>query len=93
MTEGLPSWNDTPTKAAIVDFVEHVISGPDAVPGAERIAVFDNDGTLWTEKPMPVALVFILQRRTKMAGDETDVKGLLAGFGGGPSPSDDRRSP
>jgi hypothetical protein len=44
----LPSWRDTPTLAAITGFVERV-TGPDGVPPAERIAVFDNDGTLWSE--------------------------------------------
>ena len=63
----LSSWNDTPTRAAITAFVERVTSGPDAVPVEERIAVFDNDGTLWTEKPMPVELVFILHRWVEMA--------------------------
>jgi phosphoserine phosphatase len=63
----LASWNDTRTKAAITAFVERVTTGPDAVPDVERIAVFDNDGTLWTEKPMPVELVFILQRWVEMA--------------------------
>jgi phosphoserine phosphatase len=66
-SDHLASWNDTPTRAAITAFVEGVTSGPDAVPEAERIAVFDNDGTLWTEKPMPVELVFLLQRWAAMA--------------------------
>src|SRR5262245_28967480 len=65
--ELLASWNDTPTKAAIVAFVERVTSGPDAVPVEDRIAVFDNDGTLWTEKPMPVELFYILHRWVEMA--------------------------
>jgi hypothetical protein len=51
MNPALPSWNDAPTKAAILDFVERVVDDPGAVPIEERIAVFDNDGTLWTEKP------------------------------------------
>ena len=67
MSGTLASWNDTPTKAAITAFVERVTSGSDAVPEAERVAVFDNDGTLWTEKPMPVELVFILHRWVEMA--------------------------
>ncbi len=67
MPADLQSWNDTPTKAAITAFVARVTSGPDAVPAEERIAVFDNDGTLWTEKPMPVELVFILKRWGEMA--------------------------
>jgi len=50
----LPSWKDTASKKAIVAFVEDVTkeSSPDFVPVAERIAVFDNDGTLWAEQPM-----------------------------------------
>ena len=51
--EPLASWNDTPARAAILDFVERVTTagGPDFVPVAERIATFDDDGTLWCEKP------------------------------------------
>ena len=62
VTTQLDSWRDTATTRAIVDFVEDVTSGADAVPPAERIAVFDNDGTLWTEKPMPTQLHFIVQK-------------------------------
>ena len=51
----LPSWNDTPTKQAILDFMAVVTTegSPDYVPPAERIAAFDNDGTLWVEQPAP----------------------------------------
>jgi hypothetical protein len=65
----LPNWNDTATRAAIVDFVARVTTegGPDFVPPAERIATFDNDGTLWCEKPMPIELGFILARLAEMA--------------------------
>ena len=63
MPELLPSWRDTATRRAIIDFVESVSGdGPDAVPVAERIAVFDNDGTLWTEKPMPTQLAYIVEK-------------------------------
>jgi hypothetical protein len=52
----LPSWNDGPAKKAIVDFVESVTRPGDGfVPPADRIATFDNDGTLWAEQPMPDA--------------------------------------
>ncbi|RWP41185.1 MAG: haloacid dehalogenase-like hydrolase [Mesorhizobium sp.] len=63
-TEPLPSWNDTAPKAAIVAFVEKVTKdgSPDFVPEPERIAVFDNDGTLWVEHPMYTQLVFALDR-------------------------------
>jgi phosphoserine phosphatase len=59
----LPSWRDTATKRAIVEFVQAATEegGPRYVPPAERIAVFDNDGTLWTEKPMPIQLDFIMR--------------------------------
>jgi phosphoglycolate phosphatase-like HAD superfamily hydrolase len=57
----LPSWRDTPTRAAVTRFVERV-TGPGGVPPAERIAVFDNDGTLWSEKPMPIQADFLLRR-------------------------------
>ena len=65
----LASWNDTPARAAIVEFVERVTTegGPDYVPPAERVATFDNDGTLWCEKPMPIELGFILMRLAEMA--------------------------
>lgn len=60
----LPSWNNTPARQAIVDFVERVTGegGPGYVPPADRIAVFDNDGTLWSEKPVPIQLDFTLFR-------------------------------
>ena len=50
----LPSWNDGPSKSAIVEFVNRVTDeqGSGFVPAPERIAVFDNDGTLWSEQPM-----------------------------------------
>jgi phosphoglycolate phosphatase-like HAD superfamily hydrolase len=62
MTDLLTSWNDTPTRAAIIDFVARVSrdGGPDFVPEPERIAVFDNDGTLWPEKPIPIQLDYTL---------------------------------
>ena len=54
----LQSWRDTDTRRAIVEFVQaaNQDGGPGYVPPAERIAVLDNDGTLWTEKPMPIQL-------------------------------------
>jgi phosphoserine phosphatase len=60
----LPSWNDTPTKQAIVEFVGRVTKSgsPDFVAPAARIATFDNDGTLWVEQPMYVQLAFALDR-------------------------------
>lgn len=65
----LPSWNDTPTKKAIVSFVESVTreGSPDYVPVAERIATFDNDGTLWSEQPMYFPEVFMIDRFKALA--------------------------
>jgi len=68
---GLASWNDTPTRAAIVAFAETAV---EAVPPEERVAVFDNDGTLWCEKPMPVELGFILQRLAAMAQEDASLR-------------------
>jgi phosphoserine phosphatase len=59
----LPSWRDTPTRAAITGFVASAAQ----LPPAERIAVFDNDGTLWTEKPLPVQAGFLLRRLAEQA--------------------------
>ncbi len=72
----LASWNDGAAKAAIVDFVARVTTegGPDYVPLSERIAVFDNDGTLWCEKPMPIELGFILARLAEMAGADESLR-------------------
>jgi phosphoserine phosphatase len=59
----LPSWSDGAAKQAILDFVEQT----DSVPVEHRTAVFDNDGTLWCEKPMPIQLDFVLRRFVEMA--------------------------
>ena len=66
----LPSWNDGQTKKAITDFVARVTraGGGDFVPPAERIAVFDNDGTLWCEQPMYFQLLFAFDRVRATAG-------------------------
>ena len=58
----LPSWNDGAAKSAIVDFVEAVTTdgGPEYVPPAERIATFDNDGTLWAEQPIYFQFAYAL---------------------------------
>ena len=60
MTEGLASWTDGPARQAILDFVARVTEegGADFVPPAERIATFDNDGTLWCEQPLQVQFFF-----------------------------------
>ena len=63
-TDPLPSWNDGPTKQAIVAFVKDTTdqASPKFVPPAERIATFDQDGTLWVEKPMYSQVVYCLER-------------------------------
>ena len=65
----LPSWNEGATKKSITDFVARVTTqgGPDFVPVDQRIATFDNDGTLWIEQPMYVQLAFILDRVKALA--------------------------
>jgi hypothetical protein len=64
-----PSWNEGAAKKAIIAFVEKVTKegSPDFVPVAERIATFDNDGTLWSEQPTPVQLYFALDRVKTLA--------------------------
>jgi hypothetical protein len=83
----LPSWNDGASKARIVDFV-HAVTDPTSkqyVPPSERIAVFDNDGTLWTEQPMYFQLAFILDRVKALAPQHPEwrtqepFKSVLAG--------------
>ncbi len=65
----LASWNEGSAKKAIVEFVAKVTKkgSPDFMPAAERIAVFDNDGTLWAEKPMPFQVFFTLDRVKALA--------------------------
>ena len=68
-SDALASWNDGKTKQSILAFVEKVTTptSPDFVPPAERIATFDNDGTLWTEHPMYTQLAFALDRIKALA--------------------------
>src|SRR5678816_3533778 len=65
----LASWNDGPAKQAIVKFVERVTAEgtPDFVPPAQRVATFDNDGTLWAEQPMYFQLLFAIDRVKTLA--------------------------
>ncbi|UUO09044.1 haloacid dehalogenase-like hydrolase [Blastopirellula sp. J2-11] len=72
--EPLPSWNHSAAKTAIIEFVEKVSdeNSPDFVPAADRIATFDNDGTLWTEHPMYTQLAFALDRVKKLAPDHPE---------------------
>jgi phosphoglycolate phosphatase-like HAD superfamily hydrolase len=75
-SDPLPSWNDGASKSSITNFVARVTAqgGPDFVPPAERIAVFDNDGTLWIEQPMYVQLAFILDRVKLLAPQNPEWK-------------------
>ena len=72
----LASWNDGKAKQSIVDFVKRVTTkgGKDFVPPAERIAVFDNDGTLWAEQPMYFQLSFALDRVKALAPQHSEWK-------------------
>jgi hypothetical protein len=74
--QSLPSWNDGKTRQAIEAFVERVTTpgSADFVPPAERIAVFDNDGTLWSEQPMYVQLAFALDRVKALAPEHPEWK-------------------
>jgi len=60
----LPSWNDTPTKQAILDFVARTRdeNNPNYIPPADRVAAFDNDGTLWIEQPAPAQTGLLLSK-------------------------------
>ncbi len=82
----LPSWQATAPRAAITAFVTKVTTrGPNFVPPPERIAVFDNDGTLWPENPVPFQLAYALDELRRRAPDEPAlaadpmVKAALAG--------------
>ena len=72
----LPSWNDGPTKEAIVAFVEKVTDegGADYVPPSDRIATFDNDGNLWAEKPVYFQLLFAIDRVKALAPEHPEWK-------------------
>jgi phosphoglycolate phosphatase-like HAD superfamily hydrolase len=94
-TGALPSWNDTPSRNSIIAFVEKVTTegSSDFVPTAERIAVFDNDGTLWAEQPFYFQAFYLFDRIKALAPQHPgwateepfasvlkgDVKGALAG--------------
>ena len=74
--DALPSWNDGQAKQAIISFVQKVTrkGGPDFVSPAERIAVFDNDGTLWPEQPFYFQGLFIVDRVHELASQHPDWK-------------------
>ena len=75
-TTPLASWNNGATKQSIISFVKKVTKpgSPDFVPAAERIAVFDNDGTLWSEQPMYFQLAFALDRVKALAPQHPEWK-------------------
>lgn len=76
----LPSWNDGLAKKTIVEFVGKVTKegGPDFVSPGERVAVFDNDGTLWSEKPVYFQLLFAIDRvNARGRGDGHDFMQFL----------------
>ncbi|MGR9073496.1 MAG: HAD family hydrolase [Gammaproteobacteria bacterium] len=91
----LPSWNNVPVKEAIMQFITEANreGGPDFIPPSERITVFDNDGTLWSEQPLYVQLAFALDRVKATASEHPewtdkepfksalagDIKGVIAG--------------
>ncbi len=86
-SDPLPSWNDGASKKSIVEFVEKTTKpgSPDFVPVEQRIATFDNDGTLWSEQPMYVQLAFIFARVKELAPQHPEwkttqpFKGVLEG--------------
>jgi phosphoglycolate phosphatase-like HAD superfamily hydrolase len=76
----LPGWRETTAKRSIAEFVAAVTDpgSPDFIPGPDRIAVFDNDGTLWTERPVYAQLVFALDRAAEL-GHPASLEELHAG--------------
>jgi phosphoglycolate phosphatase-like HAD superfamily hydrolase len=87
ITDPLPSWNEGASKQSIIDFVTKTTKegSADFVPVADRIACFDNDGTLWSEKPLPFQLYFIIDRIKALAPQHPEwtnkqpFKGILEG--------------
>ena len=75
MSDPLPSWNDTAPKSSLLDFVSKVtkLGGPDFVPPAERVAVFDNDGTLWPENPVPFQFAYVVDSIRARLPDDPDL--------------------
>jgi len=76
MSSELATWKDSATKSAIVDFVTRVTEtgGPDYVEPAARVAVFDNDGTLWPEKPLVIQLDFTIRRFSEQAAADPELQ-------------------
>jgi len=76
VTNPLPSWRDTPTRQAILDFIAAVTdeNSPKYVPPAARIAAIDNDGTLWCEKPMYIQLDYLLRKLAVQAQEDPSLR-------------------
>jgi phosphoglycolate phosphatase-like HAD superfamily hydrolase len=76
MTDKLIHWNQTPTREAVLDFVASVTdrASPEFVPRHKRIAVFDNDGTLWCEKPLYIQFDYLLRKMAEQADREPDLR-------------------
>jgi hypothetical protein len=70
VSEPLSMWNPGPARDAVLAFVARVTDPDTGLPPEERVAVFDNDGTLWCEKPMPIQLDFILRRLVAMVEED-----------------------
>ena len=77
LADPLPSWNNTDTKARIIDFVDSVTDpdSPAYVTPADRIATFDNDGTLWAEKPVYFQLIYAVDQVARMAEADPSILG------------------
>jgi phosphoserine phosphatase len=75
-SDSLPSWADGDVKSKLLAFVERVttLRGPGFVPTPERIAVFDNDGTLWCEHPMPVQAFFVFDRVAELVRERPELR-------------------
>ncbi len=86
-TDPLPSWSETATKKAIVDFVKQstTVGSPEFIPEEERIAVFDNDGTLWCEQPLYFEMIYSIDATKAIAGKSAElmkkpeIKALVSG--------------
>ncbi|MGZ7116471.1 MAG: HAD family hydrolase [Methanobacterium sp.] len=71
INDKLSSWNDGPVKRSIIDFLESTVEeGPNFVKPADRIATFDNDGTMWVEKPAPANIYFVIHNFLKAATED-----------------------
>src|SRR5215207_6000753 len=77
MSDALTSWNDGAARQAIVAFVERAVS---AVPVEERVAVFDNDGTLWCEKPLPIQADYSTRRTPRSRSGSSSSSGTRYGI-------------